>query len=162
MRALPIILLISLALNVFLGGFVAGRYLGRPHHGSGFERGFGPRGGPGSADLEALSPEGREVFRAAFHERRTQLDRSRLEARQLRKAFYDTLAADPFDRVRADAALDALAAAESETHVALMRELVSATEKLSPEDRKALAAAREKRRVKKLRRHGPEGPPPPE
>lgn len=160
MKVLPVVLLLSLALNVFLGGFVIGRHFGRPHHGPPFERFLGPGGGPGSADLQALSPEGKEIFRASFHARSEQFRETRLKTRALRKAFYAALAADPFDRRAADAALEALTVAESEAHATLLRELVAATEQLSPADRKVLAAAREKHRRKKLRRRGPDASPP--
>ncbi len=157
MRITLIILLVaSLAANVFLGGFVAGKHWGPQHGGMRHERG----GGPVPRDLDSLSPEGREAFRAAFRSEKADMRAAHEELRGLRKAFGETLAAEPFDRAKCEAALAALHAAEAEKQTALMTRLLDAFEKLSPADRKALAEAhairiehgarRFKRRIKTL------------
>ena len=136
MRLVPVLLALSLAANVFIGGIVAGHMFG-PH-------GFHHRGGPGrdvKFEERVLSPEGRETVRAAFKEKREDLFASAREAKKLRAAISGAMGADPFDRARAEAAVAALQAHDAEQHRLIASIMIDAAEKLSPEDRKALAAA---------------------
>ena len=172
-RGLVVLLLISLGANVFLGGFVAGRMLGKPPQ-ERHER-HGPRQ-PGMMffeDLEALSPEARDSFKAVFKESRGELRMKFREMRRLRDEFSEALAAEPWDRTRVEAALSELRTVENAHQTELAELLIDAFEGLSPEDRKAMIDAQTVRmearrerfkshRGKRGERDGPDMPPPPE
>ncbi len=139
-RALIIVLALSLAANVFLGGFVVGRLAGgHPHIRFGHApHAAGPMMFP---DLDVLSPEGREAFRDVFAARREALRERHRDLNERRAAFAKTLAADPWDRAKAEAALVELQAAADEQETAFATLIIDAFEKLSAEDRKALVEA---------------------
>lgn len=170
-RGLTILLAISVAANVFLGGFVAGRLLGGPPQGkhvhSSFDggRSFNWKMG---REIEELSPEAREAFRNVFAESRERLIENHRETKRLRKALSEALAADPWSRTQVEAAHAELRAAESAQQAALAELLIDAFEGLSAEDRKALTSAMDKRDMRKMRMRmhdkregGRDGPPPP-
>ena len=146
-RGLIILLLASLAANVFLGGFVAGRYLGKPpHHGS-----------PPLERMESLSPEARAAVRDVFQSRRDSFREHRLERRELQRALYDAMIAEPFDREKVEAAMAALRQARDNQHQSQNKVLLDALENLSAEDRKALADMQNERRQRRGRRGRPPG-----
>lgn len=164
MRLVPALLALSLAANVFLGGYLFGQAFGPPgpHH-------RGLRGSEVAFEGRVLSPAGREIVRAAFRERREDLLAHGRESHAARAAVAEALGAAPFDRARLEAALALHQAKEAERHRGVAAALIDAAEQLSPEDRKALAAEhfrpRHGRRgtVKRLigeTPRGPEGPPP--
>ncbi|MBB5519364.1 periplasmic heavy metal sensor [Amphiplicatus metriothermophilus] len=163
MRTLTIILFASLAANVFLGGFVAGRLVGdaapsatRVEHHGWADRGDHRR------LAGALSEEGREVFRQAFNAHREEIKSSHREARRLRRAYAETLVADPWDRARAEAALAALQEAEADYARTMGRMLLDAMEKLSLKDRQAMIdKMAKKRHMKRLMRERAEDGAPP-
>jgi len=167
-KGLMALLALSLAANVFLGGFVAGRMVGGPPHERGMGRGaefvremsWRIRG-----DFEELSPAARNAFRKVFEDRRDELRGSFRETRRLRRAFSEALSADIWNRTEVEAALAALRAVESAHQATLAASLVDAFEGLSPEDRKALVAAMDRRRPDGRGRRGPRdgnGPPRPD
>lgn len=159
MRIAPALLALSLAANVFLGGFVAGRLVGPQgfHH-------RGHRGAEATFEARALSPEGREIVRAAFKEQREALFGSARESRKRRDAVAAALAADPFDRAGVEAAVAAFRETDAEHRRAIAKTLIDAAEKLSVEDRKSLAAsqfgAAHGRRGRMMRLLHEDGPPP--
>ncbi|GAB4520108.1 MAG: hypothetical protein Kow00133_06360 [Amphiplicatus sp.] len=165
MRTLAVLLFVSLAANVFLGGFVAGRLVGGPPS---FATPSGHQGWPGRLDhnhaAATLSEEGREAFRGVFEAHRDEIKAGYREIRRLRRAYAETLAADPWNRARAEAALEALQEAEAAHERTMGRALLDAVERLSVEDRQALIKSMEKKRRKwrrEDRRSGPdEGAPP--
>ncbi|MEQ8176898.1 MAG: periplasmic heavy metal sensor [Amphiplicatus sp.] len=168
-RGLTILLALSVAANVFLGGFVAGRLLGGPPHDKLIHTGDGGRAFSFkiAAELDDLSPDAREAFRKVFGESRERLIRNHREAKRLRKALSDALAADPWNRTQAEAALAELRAAESAQQAALATLLIDAFEGLSAEDRKALTSAMDNRERRKKHMRLPDkrigdrdGPPP--
>lgn len=144
-------LALSLAANVFLGGFVIGRLAGSDHHG----HGRGPHRMMMFHDLDALSETERAAFRAAFKSRRATFGESFAEMRKARDNFALALAAEPFDRVRAVAALEALQAAQREHEAKFGTLIIDAFEDLSPESRKALIEARDARRHHRRGRRDP-------
>jgi len=174
--ALFALLALSIAANVFLGGFVAGRVFGGPAHhrppmgaplgpqGMG-PQGMGPQRPPLIVAAESLSPEGRKIFRDTFEAQGERLRKDFETSRDLRRAFADAIAAEPFDRAKAEAALVALQASESESHRAAASLVIDAAEKMSPADRAVLVDAyRSYRKAHKRRggrdgRPGPGGPP---
>lgn len=163
MRLVPVLLALSLAANVFLGGFIAGRLLG-PH---GMHHG-GPRG-PGAFEAQAMTPEGREIVRAAFKAERESLIASKRESVRLRAQVSEALAAEPFDRAAVERAVEALQAEDAAHRRRVATILIAAAGKLSPADRKALAERhfdqRRGKRAKMMRYFGEDdgapAPPPP-
>lgn len=168
-RGLAIALFASLAVNIFLGGFVVGRLAGGPPH-----SGFGhPRHEAGLMmfpDLDALSPAGREMFREVFAARHQTLREHHRDLSRRRTAFTAALSADPFDRAKAKAALAELKAATDEQETAFAALIIDAFERLSAEDRKALVEAGARgghwrHRKGRMRGHGSgpdDFPPPPD
>ncbi|HXI85935.1 MAG TPA: periplasmic heavy metal sensor [Parvularculaceae bacterium] len=128
----------SLAANIFLGGFVAGRMMGGPPH-------FGFNCPPHMAaqmmlpDLSALSPEGRDAFHQGFTAHHDKLRGRHEELEKRRMAFAAALAADPWDRAKAESALADLKASTDEQEAAFAALIIDAVEGLSPDDRKAFA-----------------------
>lgn len=149
-RGLMIALAASLACNVFLGGFVAGRLLGKPPHGPPPERGMiemrGMMGAPG-----ILSEEGREVFAAVFAERRDALRQSRRAAREARRAMAESLNKQPWDQAAVDQAIAAFHQAQDDHRTMQTDLFVEAYQKLSAEDRKALTEHQSRRRGRRGR-----------
>lgn len=170
-RTIGILLALSLAANVFLGGFVAGRIAGRGF--SGFDHGSHGdhgRGGDHRRAFDALPEAAREKLRAAYKEHRAAVAATSQEARALRREFISILTADAFDRAAAEAAAAKIAAFEAERRRSTPRLLISAMDGLPAEDRRALARAFERRITEDMRGPGrrgrrddrPAGDPPPE
>ena len=158
-RGLIALLVLSLAANVFLGGFVAGRFLGKPPHETAAPIGeHGPRGGGRGERFAHLSPEAREAMREIFQARRDLFREHRMERRELQRALHEAMIAEPWNREAVELAMAALREKGSEHHEAQNKVLLDALENLSLEDRKALADMQNKRRHKRGgRRGGPSG-----
>ena len=167
-RGLMIALAASLAANVFLGGFAVGRLVGAdpepPHERADGPppRAHGPRGG-GDLLVEAasLSPEMRSALKTAARDRRGDFLRSRQENRRLRDQLAKALAADPFDRAEAEAALIALFEFNQAQQSARTGLLLDVFAELPAEERRALmrrieeaGAARRERARRGESRHG--------
>lgn len=173
-RLLTILLAMSLAANVFLGGFVAGRMLGGPpHHGPHMARGE-PGGGPRMplfGAMDALSPEGVKIMHETLKDERARVREGLGKSVELRRALGAAVGAETFDRAKAEAAFAAIQAADAENHRVVVGLVLDAAEKMSPADRKALAEAWSRpRKFKRRGGHGPgpapgfgpeDGPPPP-
>ena len=151
-RGIAALLIVSLAVNVFLGGFVVGRIVaegsstelseasvsGPP--GPPRDRGFGD---PMLRNMSVLSPEAQASFRSAFRGNRRELMGRRRMRGELRRNLADIIAADEWNREKAEAAFLALNEAESEHKAVQFKLLLDALSSLSAEDRKALVEARE-------------------
>lgn len=164
-RGLTVALLLSLAVNIFLGGYVAGRFVGGPS-GGGFTHPPRDAGMMMSPHLDALSPEGREAFRKVFEARHDALRERHRLLNERRAAFAAALAADPWDRAKAETALADLKAATDEQESAFATLVIDAFENLSAADRRALAEAvvrggHWRRHRMHHRRHDGLPPPPP-
>lgn len=149
MRTLAILLFVSLAANVFFGGFIVGRLIGGPPS---FES---PPGHHRWADrfghdhaAATLSDKGRETLRDVFEAHRGEIKAGYREIRRLRRAYAEILAADPWNRPRAETALKTLQEAEAAHEETMGRVLLDALERLSVEDRQALIERMEKKRRK--------------
>ena len=134
-RGLTILLVISLVVNGFLAATVI---FGAKHHAH-----LVPLPGDLSArgafhDLEALTPEERDAFRAVFKQKRGDIRKTVHGVMSLRTAFGEALAADPWDRARVEKALGDLTAAEGARQTAVSMLLIDAFETLPAEKRKAL------------------------
>lgn len=136
-RGVSIALALSLAANVFLGGFVAGKLAGG-HGGHDHMRPFSFRHGP-SDGFNDLTPAARESLKRAFTARRAEGGDYFREARALHEEFVRVLSADVFDRAAADAIVAKFDAAERTGRNGMAKLIVDAAEGLSAEDRKSLA-----------------------
>ena len=134
-KTLSVALFVSLALNLFIGGAMVGRWgwHGGYHEGGG--RHWGAKFWLGRALGEEAAPKVEKLWEA----HRAQLQPLRTEAKQAREAIHATLAADPFDAEAYTAALDASLekrTAIRASHHAFMIELATT---LSPAQRAKLA-----------------------
>ncbi len=153
-RGVIIALGLSLAANVFMGGMIAGKIAGGPHHRGGAQGfGFHHRGAEDFADLP---PAAREALKKAFAERRDAGAERRRAGRALHEELIAVLRADEFDRAAADEIVAKIETVEIAGRADLARLLVETAGALSPADRKALADHLD-RRAKRRR-----GPPPPD
>lgn len=120
-KTVAIILAVSLAANVFLGGFFAGRVVGGQSTAQGvsvspspaqFQQPRGPRGAPMLGALgvarEDIPVEARQVLRAAMRGQRQERRRDRETEWRLRAELRAVLAQDPFDRAAAEEAMSAI------------------------------------------------------
>ncbi len=142
-KGIAVALALSLAANVFLGGFVAGKIAGGPHfskasHGVDFGR-----AGPG--DFDDLPPAVRERLKSAFVAHHVKSEDARREARELNKDFVKALRAEVWDRAAAEAIAARFEAIEKRSRADMAMVLVEAADEMSAEDRKALAAHLERR-----------------
>lgn len=166
-RTIGILLAVSLAANVFLGGFIAGRIAGPSL--PGFDRHAG-RDGPSrtaAPEFDDLSPAAREKLRALFVKNRREIAKTFREARALRDEFVAVVTAETFDRAAAEAAAAKIEAFEGTRRAAMPRLVVEAMDGLPAEDRRALAALVERRMLDEMkgpgkRRRGHRGEPPPD
>jgi Spy/CpxP family protein refolding chaperone len=147
-RTIGVLLALSLAANVFLGGFVAGR-IAAPNL-PGFDRAVGARAldGHGSGPrrgFDELPPAAREKMRAAFKEKRAEFAASFREARALREEFARILTAETFDRAAAEAVAAKIEAFEDKRRRSSPRLVIEMMDGLPVEDRRALAALVESR-----------------
>ncbi len=145
-RAIVIALALSLAANVFLGGFVAGR-IASPSI-PGFDRGLKHDGGEKtrrSAELDTLPPAVRDKLRAAFKSNRETFVSTVREGRALHQEFISTLTAEEFDRAGAEAAALKIETFESQRRRTVPRLIIDVMDGLSVEDRRALGAVVERR-----------------
>lgn len=140
-RTIGILLALSLAANVFLGGFVAGRIAAPNLPGFGPDRGnerHDGRGG-GRHDFDDLSPAAREKFRALFRENRREIAAAFREDRAQLDEFFSVLTAETFDRAAAEAVAAKLDVLEDKRRRAIRRLAIEVMDGLSLEDRRAVA-----------------------
>jgi Spy/CpxP family protein refolding chaperone len=165
-RTIGVLLALSLAANVFLGGFVAGR-IASPGF-SGFEHGPGPLGRKGPhgdfhREFEALPEAAREKLRAQFKENRAAFVETFREGRALQQEFISILTAETFDRAGAEAVAAKIEAFEAERRRSMPRLVIEVMDGLPVEDRRALAKVIERRIMEDMKgpgRRGHRGPPP--
>jgi uncharacterized membrane protein len=142
-KGIAVALALSLAANVFLGGFVAGKVAGGPQfHRSSQGLDF-KRAGP--EEFDDLSPAVRERLKRAFIAQKAKSEGGRREAHALYKELVAVLRADVWDRPAAEAIAARFEAIEKRSRADMAMVLVEAAEEMSAEDRKALAAHLERR-----------------
>ena len=163
-RGIVVALALSLAANVFLGGFVAGKFAGG-HSGHDHMRAFSFRHGS-PEEFEDLTPAARESLKRAFVARRAEGGDHFREARDLHDEFVRVLSADVFDRAAADAIVAKLDAVERSGRAGMAKMIVDTAEGLSADDRKSLARHLDRRSHGRWkgghgrRNGGNDGPPP--
>jgi Spy/CpxP family protein refolding chaperone len=141
-RGLIIALLLSLAANVFFGGFVVGRFVAGPPPPEAVRQGGQAIGFMNRRSLEMLSAEDQETVRAVFRSQRRVVRAKNRILQERRGDLANAIAADPWDRARVEAAAAALQEAQRDREALFAALLIEALEELSPEDRAALANAR--------------------
>ena len=155
-RGVIFLLLASLAANVFLGGFVMGRFVGKPPasiEAKSDRKLYGRGSGRFLRHAGSLSPEGRDVFRQAFDAQRSELRELRRSSFQVRRSISEQLGAEEWDRQAVEAAFQSLRDSEAARSGLQHKLLIDAIEQLSPEDRALLIEESNKRRD----RRGPRG-----
>lgn len=134
MKGVTAALLVSLAINIALFSFMAGRMAGgaplRP----------GGPAGPG-AFFDRATPETRALLRDAFIDRRNDARPPRLETAKRRLELRDAILAEPFDRARVEAAYAAFRASEFDMHKVNGAIVMDVLAKLPLDERKALVNA---------------------
>lgn len=167
-RGLILVLFASLAMNVFLGGYVIGGLVGemREHSAEdlysdlaqeGAAKGrpipppHGARGGGPAmslrmlAHLQEVSPEGRDTLRRAFWANRKQIRENHMASRRARRAFIEALTSETWDKGAVEDARIALRAAEN-THRDMQDKILFEAFALLPvADRKTVVAAQRAR-----------------
>ena len=150
-RGLLITLIVSLAVNLFVLGGLAGVAL------MGFGR-HGPHGEAGPSRLTGmgaeLSPEHRDAWQAAVRGAAQAARPQIRQARTLRRQAWQTLAAEPANPQAALAALDQARAQEIQARAGMDRAVVAFVATLPPPERAKLAEALSRQR------QGPPRPPP--
>jgi len=147
-----IILLTSLACNVFLGGFMLGKHLGHPPYG------FRPPPGMDPPPLELnilreLPPESREKIRPFLQAHREAMKPEFDKMRLAQQAVFNQLMAENFDAAALQSAFSQLQQERVRVHDMMSQLLINAASQLNKDERQALA--------KSMRRGGGHHPPPP-
>ena len=157
-RGLIVLLVVSLAANIFLVGAFSGRMLSKPPAPPEIARG-GPPGFDHPARLmrhaDQLSPESREKFRAAIRAGLPEIRAQHARINDLRRAYADALSAEPWDRDKIDAARRNLDAAANARRDLVNRTLIDGLETIAPEERAALIEAGRRDHWRPKGRRGP-------
>lgn len=129
-RTLQIVLFVSLALNLFLGGFLAARWLAPAWHEP-------PRGPEAIVErlTSRLSGTDAEVVRAAFQANHDKLASLFADVQQGRREVRQSLAAQPFDPDALAKAVADLRVKQAAFFAGLQDTILPAVGKLSPEGR---------------------------
>ncbi|MEO0878663.1 MAG: periplasmic heavy metal sensor [Pseudomonadota bacterium] len=156
-RGVIILLAVSLAANVFAGGFFVGRIVAekpavvdakppkspeRDHERRSMRRLL--RGeNDGFGNLAVAAPETRAVFRDVFIEAREEARLMQREVRAARSALREALAKEPWDRAAVGAAATDVAAAQQRQRDFYAEKLIDAFQSLTPEQRATLLQAQQ-------------------
>lgn len=150
-RGLIIGLSLSLAANLFMGGFIAGRLAHDPSA-LGPPRAFHMRDfrGPAAQDAEI-----RDAFRKAFGNHRSEFRAHYRKMKMLRGEFATVLGADEWDRAKAEEIARQIEAHERGREQSMLLILVDVFDGLPAEKRKALAEEmKQKADARRRSRHG--------
>jgi uncharacterized membrane protein len=133
-------LLVSLVLNLFLAGLLAGRFLSSADRMDAMFRNYTMRWA-----TRVLGDEARPLMDQVWGRHSDALEPRLQELRASRKGVADVLAAEPFDAQALTQAFDRLSAATQAAQQALHPALVELAGSLTPEQRKRLATADRRR-----------------
>jgi len=107
-----IVLIVSLGLNLFLGGLMVGRWFSGPPHRPPFVMNDrGPAGEPNrilQRMAAALPPDHRPAFETVIAKHRERVMQAAGQAREAREQVRKTLRQEPFDRAALDRAFESL------------------------------------------------------
>jgi uncharacterized membrane protein len=137
-RWLVVALVVSLAMNLAVGGLMLGHVLRGPPS----WRPGDPEGGPAHRLMRLLPPEARDTVRQSFKEAGPEI-RARAKAlRQARDGVRDAIMAEPFDRARLDAAFADMRARSDALQTAVQAAIADGVSKLPPEARRKVGQIR--------------------
>jgi uncharacterized membrane protein len=143
LRLMALVLFGSLAVNLFLGGLMVGRWL-EPHHPPGpphcprFEREDRGPGAPPFWLRRAIGPDGAETLDEIWQKHASAIAPLRDELQRSRRAVIDTLEAEPFDSRAYAAALADMQTRTSRLFEAIHGAMVDVVEHLTPEQRRQM------------------------
>jgi uncharacterized membrane protein len=138
-----ILLVVSLGLNLFLGGLMAGRWFsGPPYRAAAAMTERGPAGEPNrilQRMADSLPPEDRPVFETIIAKHREGVLRAAGEARDAREIVRAVLRKEPFDRAALDRAFEDVRKSNAALQLAIQSTIGEAAAQLPPEARQRLA-----------------------
>lgn len=138
-RVIAIALFASLALNLFLGGVMVGRWLAPQPPAAAFEAGgFGGLIANMRAAAAMLPAEQQAALREAMGHHRTEIRQELIALRDARQAALATLAGEPFDRGATEAAFVELQMRSQAVQTAIHEAMLDAAERLPVEARRHL------------------------
>ncbi|MEQ8698301.1 MAG: periplasmic heavy metal sensor [Bauldia litoralis] len=146
-RFLWIALIGSLAVNLFLGGFIIASVINRGwdgHHKNAYRGRLHMR-----AAFRALDDEARQAARAQWRQRLPEIREKLRAIREAHRAFRATLDTADGDPAAVQAALQRIHAARGEAQTAIHRAIREIGEKLTPAQRKAFYKAVFERRFRR-------------
>ncbi len=151
-----IALLASLAVNLFLGGMLVGRWIERPKAGASVQ---GERGGLSLPRLRRhLDPPAQATLDEVVAKHRPEIRDRRRKAGRARRRAMAALVAEPFDQAQARAALDEFGdkslAMQQGAHEAMLELAASLTPAERQRLREAMASRRKGLEGKRRRRQG--------
>jgi uncharacterized membrane protein len=150
-RLLAIVLLTSVALNLFLGGIVVGKYIGQV---SESKPGHPPHRMPRLRwMIQSLPEESREKIRPLLLEHRANIKFQKRRAREARRAVHQQLTASDFNPEALSKALEKLRQKMGEAQKVMHAVLVKMASQLDEEDRRRLSETTRPRRPPWLRKH---------
>jgi uncharacterized membrane protein len=128
------LLIASLAVNLLIIGSALGhRFFGHGHWRGGRGESIGVMG-----YVRHLDRDRRQTISKILSAGRPNLRELREEVRQARLAAAETIAAEPFDKAKVEAALAAIAAADQKLRTAGTASIVDAVEAMTSEERRGL------------------------
>jgi uncharacterized membrane protein len=146
-KRLVIALAASVAVNLFLGGFLTSRafmHKQRRDHRTASGPFLGPRGLLGPGGLANATPEVKNVL----EQHREGLRNHRRRMHEARRAVAEALRAEPFERGRLEQALADARTATDASQAAMHAALVEVAATVGPEERRKLARASKRHRRK--------------
>lgn len=135
LRLISLLLFASLAVNLFLGGLMAGRWFDHPPHGPRpphMERAEGSA--PGWMQ-RALGPEAAPILEEVWQARAADLEPIREALDRSRDAVGDAMAAEPFDPQAYAAALQEMQDLRSRLYPIINDVMTEVVSRLTPEQR---------------------------
>src|SRR6185369_17907589 len=139
-----VVLIASLALNLFLGGLMAGRWFSAPPHRPHVAGAPGERGAAGEAGrilqrmAATLPPEQRPAFEAAIAKHRDRVAQAASQAREAREQVREVLGKEPFDRAALDNAFEKVRASNLALQIEIQTTIAEAAAGLPASARQRL------------------------
>jgi len=136
-RLVSVALFASLAVNLFLGGLMMGRWLDPRHHGGPphMERDRPPEGSAPGWLRRAVGPEGAPALEQAWRAKSSEIEPLRAASDRARAAVVEALEATPYDPAAYATALSAYRDAMNRMRMAVDGFMVDIVGQLTPEQR---------------------------
>lgn len=145
-----ILLIVSLGLNLFLGGLMAGRWFSGPHHRPPMAAERGPSGEPNrilQRMAASVPPEHRGAFEAAVATHRDRIVQFASQSREAREQVREVLRKEPFDRAALDRAFENVRVHNMALQSEIQNAIADGAAALPPDARQRLADWRAQGRV---------------